>query len=242
MKDVNKQAKKVDSVIDDKVVSPKISIAELVRRLEEKSISSGALDRRTKKECLVHCVVIRGYKSRDIKEVFGVEIRDAQRYIRAIRHENSLRVDKYFQKKVVDDYYHNWQSRYQRLLRLSYSDKLSDAEMVKTIFRLEQLEINKIAVLERLGYVSREYGIAKRDEAIKDSSIDNLIIEINDTKKTIDENAKSIESIDKSDKEYSKAFLKMCKKERELMEYFIYVNNCYLEIKENETLKQDKNN
>ena len=242
MENNNEQIKKTDGVSDAKVGSKKIPTAELVRQLEEKSISPGALDKRTKRECLLHCVIIRGYKSRDIAVVFGVNIRSAQRYIDKIRHENTLWVDEFFQRRIVNEYYRNWQSRYQRLLHLSYSDKLSDAEMIKAISRLEQFEINKIAVLERLGCVSREYGIAKRDEAIRDSQIDNLIIEINDVQQTIDDNAKSIEGMDKSSKEYSEAFLKMCKYERELKEYLRYVNKSLLEIREKGARKEDKNN
>ncbi|MFA5039629.1 MAG: hypothetical protein WC732_08130 [Candidatus Omnitrophota bacterium] len=144
--------------------SRELSISELVQQLENKILEPGSLDKTVLQKCAV-LFKNRGYSNEDISEILKVSSRTIDRYIENVRSETSLMVGINFQKELLGEILNHLKLRYQRLLRLSYSDKLSDFEKARTVCLCHQIEMDGVALLSRLGYLSREQGLGSINHA-----------------------------------------------------------------------------
>ena len=113
-------------------------------------------------------------------------------------------VDEHFQGTIARDFYYGFRLQYKRILRLSYSDDLSDAEKIKAIALLHQLDVNKIAALERLGYISRGHGMAEKQEIINLTRKADIMSEMSYTKKALEETSKALENFKGSEEDKNK--------------------------------------
>lgn len=137
-----------------------------------------------------------------------------------MKERKPLKLDQSFQRRVARDFYYNGKSRYQRLLRLSYSDELKDIERAKVIYLLHKLDVDNIIVLDRLGYISQSYGIAEKEQIIKDLEMLDIVKakidleqEIIATNAVIKENTKAYKDFQGTVEERSDALLAMCDKD-----------------------------
>ncbi|MDD5691631.1 MAG: hypothetical protein PHP10_00435 [Candidatus Omnitrophica bacterium] len=139
--------------------SKDLSIPEVAQQIENRKIDPKMLDKAVLEKLAVYYKSRRGYKKEDIAEILQVCIRTVERYIANVRSENSLEIGVNFQDELLGEILSNSRLRYQRLWRLSYSDNLSDYEKARTIFMCDQIEMNTLVFLSRLGYLSREQGL-----------------------------------------------------------------------------------
>lgn len=139
--------------------SKDLSIPEVAQQIENRKIDPKMLDKAVLEKLAVYYKSRRGYKKEDIAEILQVCIRTVERYIANVRSENSLEIGVNFQDELLGEILSNSRLRYQRLWRLSYSDNLSDYEKARTILMSDQIEMNEIAFLSRLGYLSQEQGL-----------------------------------------------------------------------------------
>jgi len=135
-----------------------LSIPELAHQIENHKIDPKIFDKVVLRKCAIF-FKRRRYLNEDIAEILGVCGRTVDRYLQKIKAENSLNLGINFQQELLGETLNNLKLRYQRLLRLSYSDNLSDYEKARTILLCHQVEMNGIAFLIQLGYLSREKGL-----------------------------------------------------------------------------------
>lgn len=159
-----------------KVYPDKKSIFDLVKDLEKKAVKPSSLSREALRKC-ADVYKGRGYSNTQIAEILEVDEKTVQRYIKQQREENSLTIGKNFQKNIVGEIIRNWKTQYQRLLKLSYSDDLTPNEIMKAIYLAHQVEKDGVALLERLGYLTKEvfapeYQEESRILVIKSGDID----------------------------------------------------------------------
>jgi len=138
--------------------SNKLSIPELARKMENQLLDPRTLDRRILQKCSIF-FKSRGYSNEQISEILKVSIRTTERYLKNIREENSLKIGSNFQQELLGGVLNNLKLRYQRLLRLSYSWDLSDYEKARIVLMCQQVEMDGVALLTQLGYLSKEQGI-----------------------------------------------------------------------------------
>jgi len=136
-----------------------LSITELAKKVENQIIDSKVLNKELLEKCAVFYKVRRGYSNEDIAEILQVCTRTVERYIRNVRLDNSLQIGSNFQNEILGEVFNNLRLRYERLWRLSYSDQLSDYEKARVIFMCDQIEMNELLLLSRLGYLSKEQGL-----------------------------------------------------------------------------------
>ncbi|MFA5156995.1 MAG: helix-turn-helix domain-containing protein [Candidatus Omnitrophota bacterium] len=148
---------KRDDVIQAQVVARKVSISELAKQVENREVDPKSLGKKELRYLVLYFKT-RGYPSDEIAEILRCNIRTVQRYIQNAREENLLNINTDFQTNVAEGFYSNFKSQSQRLLRLSYSEKLSDAERAKIICVLHQMWISAITTLRQLGYLSQDRG------------------------------------------------------------------------------------
>jgi len=224
-------AKRTNGLVGDEAVSKKLSIKEVAHQLEAQKISPDTLDKETKMKCVLFFVT-RGYSNDEIAEILGVSIRTVQRYQEEIHTENVLVLDDQFQRRIAADFYSNWKSNRQRLLRISYSGTLSDMETARVIYMLHQLDVSNIAVLERLGYLSYDHGISEHNGVKAESRVSYAMTNILETKESLHKNAKSMEGFTGSKEEHKKAYHEMCQEEVRLIERQISNAKIVIEIEE----------
>ena len=140
-----------------------VQISELVRQLEEQSSDPKILDKSTLRECAVF-LKNKGYSSTEIGHVLKVNERTIQRYMKEYRKKTRLGLGENFHQDFVGEIVNNMRLRCQRLWKLAYSGKLSAYEEARVICMIHQIEMNKVAVLERLGYLQESQG---KDELAK---------------------------------------------------------------------------
>ncbi len=146
-----------------------LSIPEVAQQIENYKIDPKMLDKAVLEKIAVYYKSRRGYKTEDIAEILQVCSRTVERYIVNVRLKNSLEIGVNFQDELLGEILSNSKLRYQRLWRLSYSDKLSDYEKARIVFMCEQIEMNELEFLSRLGYLSREQGL-EAVESVKDEA------------------------------------------------------------------------
>lgn len=134
-----------------------LPISELVRQLEEQITDPNTLDKTTLKECAVF-LRNKGYSSPEIARVLKVNERTIQRYMKMYRSEIKLELGEHFQLDFVGEIVNSMRLRCQRLWRLVYSGTLSVSEEARAICAIHQIEMDKLLMLERLGYIQESQG------------------------------------------------------------------------------------
>ena len=240
MENENEEIKKEDDLAKEKGVSRKVPISELAKQIEKGEVNLATLDKKVLRQYVLYRNA-RGYDNYEIAEILGCTVRTVQRYVKHARRENWLNVDQHLQREIAKEFYDNWKLQYRRLLKLSYSEGLSDPERAKIICALHQLEISGIATLERLGYISQEQGI----EDIKDTKtkVREIRMSINAMQiktilATLKENTKRLEEFEGSEEDRVKLMIKISDEENILSQKLTaaYAENIELEnSKKNET-------
>jgi len=133
-----------------------LSVTELAKKIENQIIDPRILSKELLEKCAVFYKARRGYSNEDIAEILQVCTRTVERYIKNVRLDNSLQIGSNFQNEVLGEVLNNLRLRYERLWRLSYSNQLSDYEKARVIFMCDQIEMNELLLLSRLGYLSKE--------------------------------------------------------------------------------------
>ncbi len=171
-----------ETVVSAEPVRPKISIAQVTAKLEAGEINPATLDKKTITQCIVY-FISRGYSAEEIGPILNVSSRTIYRRMKKARSENSIKFGIEFQKDFVQDFMNSTNAQYRRMLRLSYSDDLTDYEKAKMIFILNKLELDRMALLEKLGYLSREnatlINAIDADEYIARDSAEGQVAEAN---------------------------------------------------------------
>jgi len=140
-----------------------LSIAEIAIRIENSSLDPTLIDR----EILQQCGVFyrsRGYTNDDIAELFKVCKRTIERYFADVRLQNSINIGPNYQQELLGEVLSNYQLRYRRLLRLSYSGEMSDYERARVVSLCHQIEMDSMDLLSSLGYLSKERGMKEVEE------------------------------------------------------------------------------
>jgi hypothetical protein len=164
----------------EKVDVKKMSVQDIVKALEDKSISPEKVDKNILKQCVV---VMKnwGYRNSEIGSILNVSERSIQRYVNDVRVSNSLATTIDFQKHFMAEAINNFRTQYYRLIRISHTEDITTFEKTKAIFAACQVLKDVIVILERLGYVSIENTLKIREEEEK------KILEKNKTIKFISE-------------------------------------------------------
>lgn len=230
---------KKNDVIQTEVGTKKISIGELVKKLENGEVNPRTLDKKILQQCTIYFKT-RGYSSEEIAEILGVNERTVQRYLSRVREGNLIIPNVGFQIRCASTFINNWQSQYQRLLKLSYSNELTDNEKVRVIYLLHQLDINKIAALDRLGYLTKAQGMEDAKKTVKlQHAIENRALS-NRIKTTSASNSELIEKFNGSDEERLGLILKVYNEETALLDQLIA--NIIVESDNQADEKQDAEN
>lgn len=145
-------------------------ISELIRQLEEQLIDPKTLDKITLQECAA-VLKTRGYSSTEIANFLKVNERTIQRYIKVYRTKIKLELGENFQQELVAEIVNNMRLRCQRLWRLVHSGTLSASEEARAICAIHQIEMDKLSMMERLGYIQESQ---IREEVIRgyESAVD----------------------------------------------------------------------
>lgn len=141
-----------------------LHIAEVVKQLEEQTVDPKTLDKMVLQDCAV-LLKNRGFSSLEIAKVLKVDERTIQRYIKIYRSKIKLELGENFQQELIAEIVNNMRLRCQRLWRLVYSGLLSASEEARTICAIHQIEMNKLSMMERLGYIQESQ---IRDEVLKE--------------------------------------------------------------------------
>ena len=131
------------------------------------------------KEQLIECTGIlkeRGFSNLEIGRVLSVTKRTVCTYLESFRSQNSIVASLDFQKNILGEALNNFRSQYYRLIKLSHSEHVPEAERVRAIFAACQVQKNMIEMLEKFGYLS---------EKITDAEMQQLITETSSKNKTI---------------------------------------------------------
>lgn len=139
----------------EKLDVKKMSVQDIVKALEDKSISLEEVDKNILKECVV---VMKnwGYRNSEIGNLLKVSDRSVQRYVSDVRESNSLATTADFQKRFMAEAISNFRTQYYRLIRISHSEGVTTFEKTRAIFAACQVLKDVIVIMERLGYVSIE--------------------------------------------------------------------------------------
>lgn len=105
----------------------------------------------------------RGYTNSEIGQLLKITSRTVQRYASKARGENSLVATSDFQKNFMNETIGNLQAQYYRLIRISYSDEISDSEKIRAIFAACQVLRDMIGILGRFGYLSESNTLEARE-------------------------------------------------------------------------------
>jgi len=99
------------------------------------------------------------------------------------------------------------------LLKLSYSEKIPETDKIRIICALHKLDVDRIIVLERMGYISQAQGLEDVKTTAREIETMRNNIEINRISYTLDKNAKLIEEFNGSDEERIKFINKILDEE-----------------------------
>jgi len=134
-----------------------VQISELVRGLREGNINPKALDMATKEE-YVRVLSDNEYDNIEIAKLFKVTIRSIQRYIKRIKKDNALKVGLNFQKETLGEVVGLEKKLFKKLSKLLESESLSIQEKLRISSQLHKINMDKIMILEKVGYLSISQG------------------------------------------------------------------------------------
>lgn len=135
-----------------------ISIVEIIKGLEDKTLNPKEFNKDVLREW-AHAMKMRGYDNFEIGQLLQVTPRTVQRFISKARENHSLIASDDYQKHFMNQTVGNFMAQYDRLIRLSYSDKISDSERIRAIFAACQVQRDMVVILERLGYLNERHTI-----------------------------------------------------------------------------------
>lgn len=131
----------------------KFSIADLAKQILEGQLDPKTLDRAVIKKIAVHLKDL-AYSSEEIAHHLKVDKRTIQRYIRDHKKSFALELEDGFQKNFLGEFLNDVRLHRQYLWRLIHSGDLSGSDKLKAICALNQVAMNAVGVLERLGYLT----------------------------------------------------------------------------------------
>ncbi|MDD5174428.1 MAG: hypothetical protein PHV48_06350 [Candidatus Omnitrophica bacterium] len=134
-----------------------VSASELVRELQEGIINPKALDVATK-EGYTKVLNDNEYDSIEIAKLLKINIRSIQRYIKKIKKDNALKVGRDFQKETLGEVVDLENKLFKKLSKLLESESLSTQEQLQISSQLHKINIDKIMILEKVGYLSIDQG------------------------------------------------------------------------------------
>ena len=143
-------------------ISRKKPLADVIVGLEDGTISPRELSKATKKEC-VRFLKSKGYSALEVSDVLRMSERNVFRYLEKARKEGAISTSVEFQRELIGEVVNNFRAEYSRLIRLSYSVNLDDGEKVRAIFAACQVQKEMVNILDRLGYLRKEFLEVKRD-------------------------------------------------------------------------------
>ncbi len=197
----------------EKLDVKKMSVQDIVKALEDKSISLQEVDKNILKECVV---VMKnwGYRNSEIGNLLKVSDRSVQRYVSDVRESNSLATTADFQKHFMAEAISNFRTQYYRLIRISHSEGVTALEKTRAIFAACQVLRDVIVIMERLGYVSIENTLKLRvqeEEQIRlNDHLAKRVTEFSPDYKTltIDQQGEIIERLKKQNDHTDELFVK----------------------------------
>ncbi|GEM_PF-4287828 len=189
-----------DGERSEQVESKTVSIDEIARQLETRSLSPKMVDKETRRACIRFYMMKRDYKSRTIAEILHLSMRVVQRYTKRVTEENTMSVDIYWQKNTIGEFLNKCRVQSERLTRLLYSEKLSVSEIIKITREQNRIEMNCIHALEKNGYLREDRGADDVNSSIKEDED-----ELQRLREALDSTDKVIKVIDK-DLEKCEAF------------------------------------
>lgn len=123
--------------------------------LELGKMDPSLLDQGEKIDC-AHIYRSKNYPPPQIAAILGVAPRTASRYIAKARKNNAITVSPNFQAEFIGGHLNDSQAQCARIMRLSYSDKLSEAGKIHAICSAHKIEKDTIDTMERLGYLTKQ--------------------------------------------------------------------------------------
>jgi len=144
-----------EAIVCAEAVCPKMTIAELAKKIEAGVIDSKTLGKKTIRQLTVY-YKNRGYSIEEINECLKVSFRTILRYIKKARSESAIEFGIDFQKNFIQDFMNNTNAHYQSILRLLHGDDLTSYEKSKRHSDLIKMDLARMAFLEKLGYLSKE--------------------------------------------------------------------------------------
>jgi len=163
---MEKNRKEEDVIIEAEVVPQRLSIPELARRLEAGIINPATRSKRELRGCALYFKSLK-YENDEIAVILNITIRSVERYIKKIKDENASLLGLSFQKKLMTDIMKGWTARDQRLLRLSYAPDISSDKRAKILFMRHKVDMNIMALLEKLGYLRRGVDLPEDTDSYK---------------------------------------------------------------------------
>ena len=131
----------------EKLDVKKMSVQDIVKALEDKSISLQEVDKNILKECVV---VMKnwGYRNSEIGSLLEISDRSVQRYVNDVRESNSLSATVDFQRQFMAEAISNFRTQYYRLIRMSHSEGVTTLEKTRAIFAACQVLKDVIVMLK----------------------------------------------------------------------------------------------
>lgn len=145
-------------VVKEAVEPLNMSVPELARQLEKRTIMPEGIRKAIRLECAWY-LKSWGRSNAELGRLLALNVKMIQRYIAKKKKGISLKDDPGFQRELMSDIVYGWRARRQRLLRLSYADDISLAEELKILYLQHQIDKDMVEMLERVGYLSREFGL-----------------------------------------------------------------------------------
>ena len=152
-----KNKENVEIALKPEITNVRLSIKEVIKQIEEGIVKPESLNKNIKMKCAMF-LKSRGYSSEEIGELLNADTRTVQRYLRELRMQNNIKFDYDFQTNIMSEVINNWRALCQRLLRLSYSEDMTNYEQARTVFMHQQALMAGVAIFERLGYLSQSRG------------------------------------------------------------------------------------
>jgi hypothetical protein len=138
-----------------KPARPKIPMSQLAAQLEAREVNAATLDKKTGTEAIMY-FRSHGYSTEEIGTIFNLSPRTVQRRVQKAKTENFIEFGIGFQKDFMQDIMNSTGAQRQRLLRLSHDESLAPCNRAKIIIMLNKLDLDRMTLLEKLGYLSKE--------------------------------------------------------------------------------------
>jgi hypothetical protein len=126
-----------------KPARPKIPMSQLAAQLEAREVNAATLDKKTGTEAIMY-FRSHGYSTEEIGTIFNLSPRTVQRRVQKAKTENFIEFGIGFQKDFMQD------------IMNSTDESLAPCNRAKIIIMLNKLDLDRMTLLEKLGYLSKE--------------------------------------------------------------------------------------